>query len=465
MTGENTNSDTPSASRSILLSGFGYYKLSVRRRKVLTYVFAGSLAAHIVALAIFGGWIVMRSKPEEVAIFKTPPPARKYEPRKLEHRVKVQKRQRSSSRPSMMPRLVSMKVSDLSLPEIKVDPKIIHTTFQPKFKAVSGKGLGAGLGTGYGTHGFGAGVSSVNFFGIQARGEKIAILVDVSVSMVEEERGGVAGYMSVKQRVEQVVDAISEGGMFNLMVFADAASAMEKQVVMANNDNKKKAKLYLRPFNTEGNWGLTQGNVKASKLGLKAHGGTTRLDLALTAAFEQGADTVLVISDGIPRVQKGFTADQLRAWQAREGGWWDENADRVAEWDRRQAAWVGGGGGGGASKVWVPPVPAQKGPPKEGQTARAAQPGYWKVVGHGGHWHGWYPRPAAPKRPDPGFWTLTDFLQHLKILHEELYLKKGKKPPVIHCIGYQIDKKGHAFLQGLARAYHGQYRRVRRLKK
>ena len=215
--------------KSAILTGLGFYTLSVRRRKMLMYLLAGSLVAHVVGLAVFGGWIVMRSKPEEVAIFKTPPPARKYEPRQLEHRVKVQKRQRSSSRPSMMPRLVSMKVSDLSLPEIKVDPKIIHTTFQPKFKAVSGKGLGAGLGTGYGTHGFGVGVSSVNFFGIQARGEKIALLTDVSVSMVEEERGGVAGYMRVKQRVEQVVDAISEGGMFNLIVFADAASAMEKQ--------------------------------------------------------------------------------------------------------------------------------------------------------------------------------------------------------------------------------------------
>lgn len=429
---------------------------------MLSAVFVGSLAAHLIALAVFGGWIVMRSRPEEPAMFQTPPPARKYEPRQLEHRVKVQKRQRSSSRPSMMPRLVSMKVTDLALPEIKVDPKIVHTTFQPKFKAVSGKGLGAGLGTGYGTHGFGVGVSSVNFFGIRAKGEKIAILVDVSVSMVEEERGGVAGYMAVKQRVEQVIDAISEGGIFNLIVFADAASAFEDHMVIANNDNKKKAKLYLRPFNTEGNWGLTEGNLEAGDIGLKAHGGTTRLDLALTAAFQQGADTILIISDGIPRVRKSLSADQLRAWQAREQAWWNENADKVAEWDRRQAAWVASAGP--AEKVWIPPVEAKEGPPKEGQTGTGGREGYWKVVGRGGHWHGWYPRPTPPKRPDPGFWTLTDFLEHLRILHEELYIKKGTKPPVIHCIGYQIDKEGHAFLRGLARAYHGQYRRVRKLR-
>jgi hypothetical protein len=35
---------------------------------------------------------------------------------------------------------------------------------------------------------------------------------------------------------------------------------------------------------------------------------------------------------------------------------------------------------------------------------------------------------------------------------------------VIHCIGYQIDRKGHNFLQKLARAYHGKYRGVTRIK-
>ena len=43
------------------------------------------------------------------------------------------------------------------------------------------------------------------------------------------------------------------------------------------------------------------------------------------------------------------------------------------------------------------------------------------------------------------------------------YKGKGKKPPVIHCIGYQIDSEGSAFLKGLAKSQHGQYRRVTRL--
>jgi len=66
--------------------------------------------------------------------------------------------------------------------------------------------------------------------------------------------------------------------------------------------------------------------------------------------------------------------------------------------------------------------------------------------------------------PEPGWWSFTDFVQHLETLHKELYLDKGKKPPVVHCIGYQIDDKGHAFLRQLAKRYRGKYRRVRKLR-
>lgn len=473
--------------RSALLSGLGFYRLSRRRQKQLSVVFTASLAFHVVALLVFGGWIIMRARKDEPTMFRTPPPSRKYEPRKLEHKVKIKKRQRSSSRPSMVPRIVSMKVANIALPEIKVDPKLVHTTFQPKFKAVSGKGLGAGLGTGYGTHGFGMGVSSFNFFGIHAKGEKVAVLVDVSVSMVEEIRGGVAGYWRVKQRINQVIDALNEGTLFNLIVFADAGNILEKKAMqIASPDNKRRAKLYLRPFNTEGNWGLTHGNLQQSSKGLRSAGGTTRLDLALTGAFMQGADTILVISDGIPRVKKVWSIAQMQAFQGRQANWQAENAGRVAAWNQASAAHE-------ASvqtvseKVWVPGRPAMpaqviparppsKLPPKEGQQpdqgsprrvipAQPATPGHWSVVtrrvGGGG---GPGPRPRAPETPDPGWWTLTDFVEHLRILHEAMYLKKGMKPPVIHCIGYQIDNDGHAFLQGLSKHYKGQYRRVRKLK-
>lgn len=460
---------TTAPRRSILLSGLGFYKLSVRRRQQLTYIFLGSLLAHVVGLIAFGGWIVMRSKPEEATVFRTPPPVRTYEPRKLEHKVKIKNQQRSSSRPAMLPRLVAMTPSRISLPEIKADPKLIHTTFQPQFKSVSGKGLGAGLGTGYGTHGFGTGMQTYDFFGIRARGEKVAILVDVSVSMVEPERGGVAGYIAVKQRLGQVVDALPDTSLFNVIAFADAAETMTPDLVLANDSNREQAKRFLNPFNREGNWGLTSGNVSQDSGGLKAAGGTTRLDLALSASLRMQADTILIISDGIPRVGKVLSEEQIQAHRAQVEAWRAANASNLANWD---AKW--GDGGGVAERVWVPPPanwkpppkkPEPQGPPREGQGRGGGggggpPTGHWKVI----YKRDYTPRPRPPGAPHAGMWTLNDFIKHITLLHEKYYKQAGLPEPQIHSIGYGIDSEGHRFLHDLSKQYKGQYRRVTRVR-
>ncbi len=432
--------------KSKLLSGLGYYRLSKQRRKLLTVILFGSLIAHLTALLILGSWVVIKSMRDEETVFVAPPPMKTYEPRKLEHRVKVQKRQRSSSRPAMTPRMVAMRPTDFSLPEIIADPKVVKTTFQPKFRAVQGKGMGMGLGTGYGLGGFGLGVSQFDFFGIRGRGDKIAILVDISTSMVAPKRGGEKGYRSVRRRVEKVIDALSEQALFNLIVYADASSAYDKgKMVIASDANKKKAKSFLRGFNTNGDYGLATGNLSPSDIGIRALGGETRLDLALTAAFEQNADTILVISDGLPRVRRPVvvTEQQYAAHAQRVAEWNKKNGAALREFDKNRPPPVYA-----TKKVWV-----QK--KKDGV-----------AIGKG-HWETRRVQTNRRSRPHPpggpstvAFWTLGDFKRHFGLLYDELYKKRGKKQPVLHCIGYKIDDSGSVFLKGLAKTFKGQYRRV-----
>ncbi len=429
------------------------------RKQMLRLVLLGSLALHVLAGLIFGGIILVNALTKEETVFEAPPPMRTYEPRKVELKVKVQQKQRSSSRPQVVPRLVSARPSNISLPDIKVDPKLVTTTFQPKFKAVTGTGMGVGLGTGYGTSGFGQGVSQVNFFGIQAVGERIAVCVDISVSMVEEERGGPLGFMRVKQRVNEVVDALKDGTLFNLIVFADGCSILESEKMLyANNENRTKAKQFLAPFNTEGQWGHDSGNFTGFSKGLKAVGGTTRLDLAISAAMAQGADTILIISDGLPQVKKALTDQQREAHSARVSQWQQSNAGAVEAYQQAVAA-------APARRVWVPPQPARppsKGPLREGQRPDPGAPareGYWTEVHDTGH-----ARPTPPPMPEAGNWTLADFVQHISLIYKDVYVEKGLKEPRIHCIGYQIDKDGGEFLKKLAERYKGQFRMVRRLR-
>ncbi len=343
-----------------------------------------------------------------------------------------------------------------------MDAKAVETSFQPKFKAFGGTGLGSGLGTGYGLGGFGNGVSAFDFFGIRGRGDRIVILVDVSVSMVEDDKGGPRGYTRVKNRINEVIDALNEGAMFNLVVFADAASSFETNVVVATEYNKTRAKTFLRGFNTEGNYGLTAGNLQTDNSGVPAAGGTTRLDIALTAAFEQGADTILIISDGKPEVKKGVTAQQIQAHAQIVVAWQQQNQGALENFQAQEAQ-------APSEKVWIPAQPARparppsKGNLKEGQApdmgspAVPEQPGHWEVRTRHAQ------RPTPPPMADPGNWTLSDFVRHFGILQEKYYAKKGKKPPVVHAIGYAIDKEGNSFLKQFSELYHGRYRRVAKI--
>jgi len=439
---------------------------NAKRSRMLRLVLFISLCVHVAVALIFGGVVLVTSMMKEEVVFEAPPPVQRYEPRKVELKVKVQQKQRSSSRPQVVPRMVSSRPSVVSLPDIKVDPKLVTTTFQPKFKAVTGVGMGVGLGTGYGTSGFGQGVSQVNFFGIRATGERIAICVDVSVSMVEDERGGIPGFLRVKQRVNEVVDAMKEGTLFNVIAFADGCSLLDTEKMMYSTpETRTKAKRFLEPFNTVGNYGLTSGNFSGISSGKKGIGGTTRLDLAIGAAMSQGADTILVISDGLPQVKKGLTDEQIASNRARMEEWSKANAAAIAA---HQAA----SANAPTRRIWVPDQPARPPRPpsknatlKEGQRpdmgdpGAPARPGYWKEV------RDVPPGPRAPSMGgDGGNWTLADFFDHIDTIYKEVYVQKGLKIPKLHCIGYQIEPEGRSFLEKLASHYKGQFRLVNRMR-
>mgnify|MGYP006286407979 FL=1 len=451
------------------LWGIGFIRLSEHRKRMLKIILLASAGAHLLGLAIFGGYILIRPGQEEALTFQQPPPVKRYKPKKLEHRVKVRNKQKSSSRPSMVPRIVASKPSRISLPEIEMDPKVLNTSFQPKFKTVSGVGVGAGVGDGFGLGGFGGGVASFNFFGIRGRGSKVAVVVDVSVSMVEEERGGPAGFLRVKRRLNDVIDAVPQGAMFNVIAFANACQTWKDELQDGLDSKKREAMHFIAPFNVEGNWGLDHGNFTGVDAGLKGQGGTTRLDLALSAALSMGADTILIISDGLPRVKKAVDAGAMAAYRRRRAQWERTHADELRRWRERKRE-ADANARYETKKVWVPPkpaIPAPTAPPKEGQKQRGprpAQPGRYvtRRVRVGGGDPG--PKPTPPPPPKTGQWTLQDFLRHLELLTQEYYEDKGKKPPRIHCIGYQIDREGGEFLRKISNAYGGRYRLIKRLR-
>jgi len=449
---------------NLLLTGLGYYQLSAQRKKTLRQVMWISIGIHAVALLVFGSLTILDAFRDEPAVFVAPTPMKAYEPRELEHKVKVQQKQRSSSRPQVRPRLVSAKESSLALPEIIIDPKIATTSFQPQFKTVTGVGVGVGLGTGHGLGGFGTGVSNFDFFGIRGRGTRIAILLDLSLSMAEEdqEKGvtqkGIEKFEMVRNRIQQVIDALNPGAMFNVIVFAQTAGGWKEELQVATTENKAAVKEWLAPFNSrpDPNYlGFTRGS-SSSQHGLPATGGTTRFDVALEMAFKQGADTVLVICDGDVWVTRNHNPEELAAHRRAIERWEKDNRH-----DIRDRASANENARYEERRVFVAGRSAQDAVLRErgGQEARAATEGRWETrrVRVDGQ-----PNPRVEPAPklDPAIWTVADYHEHIRLLHEKFYKPEGRPKPVIHVIGYRSDRDDGRFLQQFVRVYNGQFRRV-----
>jgi hypothetical protein len=130
----------------------GKKRFTVRRAIVL--VLLASLAVHLLALVIFGSVVIFRHLFQQEPQFVAPPSEGSIEPRKLEYKVKIREQQRSSGRPQIQPRLTSIAISDIALPDIKTDVAAVRQPMSNLESAVS-QGVGSGLGAGSGDVGAG----------------------------------------------------------------------------------------------------------------------------------------------------------------------------------------------------------------------------------------------------------------------------------------------------------------------
>jgi hypothetical protein len=436
----------------------GFSRLAEIRRKTLLSLLGISAGIFILAGLLLGAVVIFTnpwSDPDPV--IQAHPGLKTYSPREIVHRVRLQRLQQASRRPQITPRMVAPRMNEQALPDLPMDPQNVSKPFQTDYNPPGQ--FGQGVGIGHGPSGFDRGpVSEVEIPGLpKFRTERLAILVDVSESVVEPGMGGIRGFARVKERVNNVIDSLSHETMFNVIVFADAASQWQGELAVATDVHKNAAKLWLQPFNaSEDHKGLVTGNVAPSNLGLQAEGGTTRLDLALTAAFQNRADTILILGDGAPRVRKVLSGDELAAWNRMLDDWRRENPDAEGG-----AAETGGGGAAPErtrrERVWVPEISRDSGREIGGRWEWRETPA---GGGGGGSRAAGKPRPVMPA--DFQWWTLADFIEHFKILQTELYTRQGLRPPVVHCIGYRVDDEGRDFLKGFTRQYKGEYRTVKK---
>jgi hypothetical protein len=441
-----------------------------KRKQPILGTFSLSVIIHAAVIALLGGVVVFKVLERPPAQFKPPPPpakTTKIEPRKLQHKIKIREQQQNSGRPRVSPRLTANRVSGISLPEIEADPMAapVKSNIQKNIgKNFSMGGLGTGLGSGTGSGGLGLGTSTVSFFGIQAAGERIAFVIDLSRSMVEDDKGGLNGINVLKDELKNMVQKLNDGTFFNLIFFDDNVDLFKPKLVVAKPPTKKEADQFISPYYADfgkevlqnysqdkrdwpsatrlHNYNLPMLESTAKYVG---EGGNknSQINAPLAAAFQMQADTIFIISDGYPVFERALFGKELEEYQRRV----KEAEEKWAKLSPKELERIEKSNQESREKYWKA-LDAENAK----RARRGLPPKVFEEGGPGGTGFG-VGRPSL---------TSAQTIEYIRAMAVELYGDK-KKMPKIYTVAYGAQAGGEEFLQSLSREFHGRYRKSRGL--
>ncbi len=186
----------------------------------------------------------------------------------------------------------------------------------------SGGGNGLGIGKGMGP-GKGIGFTA-SFLGIKAVGNNFIFCIDTSGSMRTNLQAG--GIETLRKELKKVISELPSTVNFNIICFGQMGDLFKDNSVAATPEHKAEAVLFLGGYyGGSGAAGGDFGRTRTEKFGTKgvdAAGvkytplkpddvkelagteGSSRIDLAMVAAFERKPSTLFVLSDGAPGTKK-----------------------------------------------------------------------------------------------------------------------------------------------------------------
>jgi hypothetical protein len=323
--------------------------------------------------------------------------------------------------------------------------------------------------------------SSVNFFGVKGEGTNVYFVVDLSDSMVEQDKGGIEGYKNLKEKLGQMIQSLAPETNFNVAFYGDAVDLFMPSSVPATPENKQAAMKFLpRYMASTSQRGNLLRNYRPTIATLPALGGTSRMDLGLAAAFEGRADTIFVLSDGKPVIQRAMSEKEREEYRKKAADseisvadrqryekevaeyrkkheeyneemkkYRERYADKITEKARREAenrakgkGKVIEGQGFVVDSVKIPGLP-------NAPMAPTAPP---------------LPQPKAQGKavgpPSLGNWQDDDILEYLKETIAKTYKKDGYELPSIHGVAFLAKPAEEKFLRSLASRNNGNFMRI-----
>jgi len=327
----------------------------------------------------------------------------------------------------------------------------------------------------------GAKASAVNFFGVKGEGTNVYFVVDVSDSMVEQDKGGIEGYKNLKDKLGQMIQSLAPETNFNIVFYGDAADLFMPTSVSATPENQKAAIKFLEQYmaSTAKRGNITR-NYQPKITTLPSMGGTSRMDLGLAAAFEGRADTIFVLTDGKPVIRRAMDEKEREEYRKKMADseisatdrqkyekevteyrkdfekynedlkkYREKYADKLQEKARKEAENRAKGKGkvveGQGFVVDPVRIAGLPDPPK---APVAPPPPARKNQGQ------------SVAAPDLGNWSDEDILGYLKQTLAGTYKKDGYDLPSIHGVAFMSKPAEEKFLRSLANRNNGNFMRI-----
>ena len=113
-----------------------------------------------------------------------------------------------------------------------------------------------------------------------------------------------------------MIQSLAPETNFNIAFYGDAVDLFMVTSVPATPENKQAAMKFLpRYMASTSQRGNVLRNYRPKIQTLPALGGTSRMDLGLAAAFEGRADTIFVLTDGKPVIQRAMNEKEREEYR------------------------------------------------------------------------------------------------------------------------------------------------------
>jgi len=458
----------------------GEYLFLGKHRTIFAICLILAAAVHVLVLLVFGTYTLFKGSsprmpftseggvPAEDVVMEAPP---EVAPETMEETA-VESTPSPSDAPAIETDMV-LAVSGMVSPSMSINaaPPVLAPSSATGTEKIVSKPASRTVGK----------ASAVNFFGVKGEGTNVYFVVDLSDSMVEQDKGGIEGYKNLKEKLGQMIQSLAPETNFNVAFYGDAVDLFMPSSVPATPENKQAAMKFLpRYMASTSQRGNLLRNYRPTIATLPALGGTSRMDLGLAAAFEGRADTIFVLSDGKPVIQRAMSEKEREEYRKKAADseisvadrqryekevaeyrkkheeyneemkkYRERYADKITEKARREAenrakgkGKVIEGQGFVVDSVKIPGLP-------NAPMAPTAPP---------------LPQPKAQGKavgpPSLGNWQDDDILEYLKETIAKTYKKDGYELPSIHGVAFLAKPAEEKFLRSLASRNNGNFMRI-----